>query len=191
MRLVTSSPAGPYEDLPGDGAYFNSRCRAIGADFTEVALELLEAAGATVEQRGGRVAEIQIGAIVRAGNSRYIVLAHGTPDSGPQAGLKRSDTLKKVGYDAIMLARHGHLPVLIVTSHLPTKGKCATHLARLGPDVVDVVATEGDLAGFQRLRVLFGAGGGAQERLAEAPPAWRAIWDQLQLFGDDGEDQRA
>ncbi len=129
-------------------------------------------------------------ATVRSRDRRFIVLAHGTPDSGPQAGLKRSDTLKKVGYDAIMLARHTDIPVLIVTSHLPTKGRCATHLARLGRDVVDVVATEGDLAGFQRLRALFGDRG-PQERLAEPPPAWRTIWDQLELFGDDGGSRRA
>lgn len=189
MRLVTSSPAAPYEDLPADGAHFNRRCRAISADFTEVALRLLEAAGATVEQRGGRVAEIQVGAIVRAGGTRYIVLAHGTLDPGPQAGLKRSDTLKKVGYDAVMLGRHGALPILIVTSHLPTRGRCATHLARIRPDVLDVVATEGDLAGFQRLRALFGAG--PEQRLAGSPPAWRTPNDQLQLFGPDGENQRA
>lgn len=187
MRLVDTSPAEPYEDLPTDGAHFNRRCRATGADFIEVALEYLEDAGATVEQQGGVVAEVQVGAIVRAADgARCIVLAHGTFDGGPKAGLRRSDTLKKVGYDAVMLARHGDLPVLIVTSHLPAKGRCATHLARLSPDVLDVVATQGDLAGFQRLKALFGAT--PHQRLAVAPAAWRTLYDQLQLFGNDGED---
>jgi hypothetical protein len=190
MKLVDISPAEPYEDLPTDGAHFNRRCRATGADFTEVALEFLEAAGATVEQRGGMVAEVQVGAIVRAADAtRYVVLAHGTLDPGAQAGLKRSDTLKKAGWDAIMLARHSTLATLIVTSHLPTRGRCATHLSRLGADVVDVVATEGDLAGFQRLQALFGTA--PHQRLAAAPPAWRTPNDQLQLFGADEGDQRA
>ena len=189
MRLAPPSPAEPYEDLPGEVAWFNARCRATGADFTEVALERLEAAGATVEQRGGRVAGIQVGAIVAGHDGRrYVVLAHGTLDPGSQAGLKRSDTVKKLGFDAIMLRRSGALPVLVLTSHLPTGGVVAAHLARLSDDVVDVVATAGDLAGYHRLQVRFGVG---RSRPAASPPAWRTPGSQLELFGSIQEDDHA
>jgi hypothetical protein len=132
------------------------------------------------------VAGIQIGAIVRGGDGqRYIVLAHGTLGSGPQAGLRRSDTVKKAGYDAVMLRRADALPVLVVTSHLPAGGACADQLARLSADVVDVVATNGDLGGFQRVRALFGGARG----LGTPPPPWHTPPSaQLGLFpGGDGD----
>lgn len=187
MRTAPPSAGEPYENLPGTGAWFNAGNRAAGTEFTEVALEWLEAAGATVEQRGGRVVGIQIGAIVGGGDGqRYILLAHGTLGSGSQAGLRRSDTVKKVGYDAVMLRRADALPVLVVTSHLPVGGACAAHLARLSADVVDVVATQGDLGGFQRVRALFG---GAAPRLGAPPPPWHTPPSaQLALFpGGDGD----
>jgi hypothetical protein len=171
IRAAPPSADDPYESLPGTSAWFNAGNRAAGTEFTEVALEWLEAAGATVEQRGGRVAGIQIGAIERGGDAqRYIALAHGTLGSGPQAGLRRSDTVKKAGYDAVMLRRADALPVLVVTSHLPAGGASAAHLARLSADVVDVVATNGDLSGFQRVRALFG--GVAAARLKTPAPPW-------------------
>jgi hypothetical protein len=144
MRAAPPAVGEPYE---------NSPARALGstpgigppAPSSPRWRSRLEAAGATVEQRGGRVAGIQIGAIVRGGDGqRYIVLGHGTLGSGPQAGLRRSDTVKKAGYDAVMLRRADALPVLVVTSHLPTGGACAAHLARLSDDAIDVVATNGD-----------------------------------------------
>lgn len=154
-----------------------------------MALELLEAAGATVEQRGGRVAGIQVAAIVRGDDGqRCVVLAHGTLDPGSQAGLKRSDTVKKVGFDAIMLRRSGALPVLVVTSHLPTGGVVAAHLARLSADVVDVVATTGDLAGYHRLQARFGE---VRTWLVAAPPPWRTPGGQLELFEAGQEENNA
>ena len=183
-QLAPTASEGPFEDLPTEGAWFNGRCRAAGADFTEMALQYLQAAGATVERRGGKVAGIQIGAVVRGRNGRrFVVLAHGTPDTGARAGFKRSDTVKKAGFDAVMLRRQGALPVLMVTSHLPATGVCAAFLAKLQPDVADVVATEGDLAGFQRLRKLFGASPVGDSREPIDPP-WQAPPGQAALFDD-------
>lgn len=189
-QLAPTTSEGPFENLPTESGWFNRACRATGADFTEGALKYLQAAGATVERRGGKVADIQIGAIVRGADGRhFVVLAHGTLDPGSQAGFKRSDTVKKAGFDAVMLRRHGSLPVLMVTSHLPAAGACANYLAKLWPDVVDIVATEGDLAGFHRLRKLFGADAAADHQ-AFLAPAWQAPPGQAGLF-DDVEDLNA
>lgn len=186
MKLATSSSEEPYEDLPTDKAWHNSRCRATGSDFTEVALEYLERAGASVEQRGGKVADIQIAAIVRSPSGRrFIVLAHGTLDASRSAGFRRSDTVKKAGFDAVVLRHRGALPVLVITSHLPTAGVCVKHLAQLRPDVVDVVATEGDFAGFQRLRALFGAGTASPMSAPPASPAWQFPPGQTGLFDNE------
>jgi hypothetical protein len=183
-QLAPSTSEGPFEDLPTEAAWFNRGCRATGADFTDEALRYLEAAGAGEERRGGKVAGIQIGAIVQGVNGRrFVVLAHGTLDPGARAGFKRSDTVKKAGFDAIMLRRQASLPVLMVTSHLPAAGACADYLAQLRPDVVDIVATEGDLAGFQRLRALFGTDTAGANR-APLAPSWQAPPGQAGLFDD-------
>ncbi len=93
-QLAPSTSEGPFEDLPTESAWFNRGCRATGADFTDEALQYLEAAGASEERRGGKVAGIQIGAIVQGANGRrFVVLAHGTLDPGARAGFKRSDTV--------------------------------------------------------------------------------------------------
>lgn len=135
------------------------------------------------------MAGIQVGAIVGGHDGRrYVVLAHGTLDPGSQAGLKRSDTVKKLGFDAVMLRRSGALSVLVLTSHLPTGGVVAAHLARLSPDVVDVVATTGDLPGFHRLQTRFGV---VRSRPAASPPPWRTPGGQLELFGSIQEDGHA
>ncbi len=185
-QLAPAVSQEPFEDLPTESAWFNRRCRATGADFTEEALQYLQAAGATVERRGGKVAGIQIGAVVRGANGRrFVVLAHGTLDPGSRAGFKRSDTVKKAGFDAVMLRRQGSLPVVMVTSHLPTAGACANYLAKLQPDVADIVATEGDLAGFHRLRALSGAGAAAGGGGGgPGTPAWQAPPGQTALFDD-------
>lgn len=184
LRLVElDPPEEPFDDVPTDGALFQSRCRSTGADFTEQALDHLRRAGATVERRGVVVADVEVAAVVRGpAGRRFLVLTHGTIDDGPRAGLRRSDTLKKAGFDVIALARSSELPVLLLTSHLPSGGRSGRLLAVVADDVFDVVAVHDDLPGFHRLAAaLVGEDG------SPPPPApWRRPADQqLGLFAAD------
>jgi hypothetical protein len=169
-----------YEgDLPAVLAPFQARATAEGADFDKLALDFLETAGATVVQVGGEVEGIPIDAIVRGDNGRsYLVAAHGTFADTIQAGLRRVDTVHKVGHRASMLP-DGHEPLLVITSHLPRPGtKAAFYLARSRHHIFDVVATTGDLAGFHRLQALL---------LDDPPPTsplpatWRVEMSQPEL----------
>ena len=180
FSLPTQDSPELYEgDLPPVLATFQARATAEGADFDKLALDFLQSAGGTVAQVGGEVGGIPIDAIVRGENgSAYLVAAHGTFADTPQAGLRRVDTVHKVGHRASMLPS-GHEPLLVVTSHLPRPGtKAAFYLARSRRHIFDVVATTGDLAGFHRLRTL----------LLEAPPpasplpaTWRVEMSQPEL----------
>jgi hypothetical protein len=68
------------------------------------------------------------------------------------------------------------------TSALPRRRSAAAHyLADLGPDIFDVVATTGDLAGYLRLRQYLQSDPPLQLPLA-AP--WRARAHQLSLLDD-------
>jgi hypothetical protein len=47
------------------------------------------------------------------------------------------------------------VPILVLTSDLPTTPKARIYLADLAADVWDVIGCRGDLRGFQRLRAAF------------------------------------
>ncbi|MDQ3956272.1 MAG: hypothetical protein M3285_12070 [Actinomycetota bacterium] len=169
-----------YEgDLPQILAPFQARATAEGADFDKVALDFLQTAGSSVLQVGGEIDGVPIDAIVRGRNGRtYLVAAHGTFADTPQAGLRRVDTVHKVGHRASMLPG-GHEPLLVITSHLPRPGtKAAFYLARSRHHIFDIVATTGDLAGFHRLQTLL---------VDEPPPdgplpaTWRVEMSQPEL----------
>ncbi len=84
---------------------------------------------------------------------RFLVLARGTPDEQNRGALRRTDTVEKVGFMAMQLARRQDLPILLITSDLPGRSTKAGHyLAALSDDVWDVVSYRADLRGFQRLR---------------------------------------
>lgn len=158
-----ATPA-PYEGhLPEGPSYFQARASVEGADFDDVAVRYVAEAGGWVERRGGHVDDIPIDGVVRGtSGATFLLAAHGTFDDGPQSGLRRVDTVHKVGHRAALLAKGDNPPLLVITSHLPRAGsKAALYLARSREDIFDVVATTGDLGGFQRLR----------RYLNEAPPA--------------------
>ncbi|HEV2368758.1 MAG TPA: hypothetical protein VGR90_02720 [Acidimicrobiales bacterium] len=86
---------------------------------------------------------------------RFLVLARGTQDDTKTAGLRRLDTVQKLGFVATHLSLEQRLPILVVTSHLPSRGSTAgIQLAKLGPFVADVIATTGDFRGYRRLLAL-------------------------------------
>lgn len=156
FALPSQDPVELYEgDLPPVLAPFQARATAEGADFDKLAMDFLQTAGGSVAQEGGDVDGIPIDAIVRGANGRtYLVAAHGTFADTPQAGLRRVDTVHKVGHRASMLPPN-HEPLLVITSHMPRPGtKAAFYLARSRHHIFDVVATTGDLAGFHRLQAL-------------------------------------
>ncbi|MDQ3985967.1 MAG: hypothetical protein M3280_05655 [Actinomycetota bacterium] len=153
LFAVEPHPKEPYEELPSVHSPFQARAAAEGADFDHEAMGFIEAAGGTIEQVGGEADGIPIDGIVRGANgSSFLVMAHGTFSDTQKAGLRRVDTVHKVGHRASMLAP-GHLPLLVITSHLPRLGsKAAFYLARSRANIFDVIATTGDFQGFTRLR---------------------------------------
>jgi hypothetical protein len=184
MRLFEvpkSSFQEPYENLPDQTAYFQARASAAGADFKQMAKEWISQAGGAIEADKMMVGVHPVDALIRGRNgARYLLLARGTPDGGPKAGLRRSDTVLKMGCRAVMIARRTDLPILVVTSHLPAPGSSAGQiLADLHSDIFDVAALEGDLHGYQRIH----------RYLTEVPPPtsplpapWRNGNDQGILF---------
>ena len=189
---ATASPAGPpFEQLPAVDAHFQGRARREGELFDEVALEHLVAAGAVVELGRHKIEHYPVDARIAAPNGgRYLVAAHGNFDDGERPGLQRVDTVAKVAQRAVMLHAKCALPLVVVTSHLPKAGSAtAHHLADLhsllGPWLVDVVATTGDLAGFQRLQRFFTELPRPRQPL---PAPWWHADPQLRLFDLGGGD---
>ncbi len=176
----------PFESLPEVAAPFQGRGPREGAEFDQVALDYLESTGAVVIQRGGKIAGIPIDGLVRGTNGKvFCVLAHGNIDDGPRPGLRRTDTVRKAGDTAFLLAEVPHTPpLLVVTSHLPTnpRRQAALLLSRHRRVIFDVVVTTGDLAGFHRLQRYFNTRP-APNRPEQAP--WRFMPDeQLELGGE-------
>ncbi len=187
FQLPPDASDDPYEgDIPKIVSAFQQRSVSEGAEFDEIAFIALEEAGGTIEETGGEVDGIPIDGIVRGPNGRrFLVAAHGTIDDGPQAGLRRVDTVHKVGHRASLLPPWAP-PLLVLTSHLPPAGsKAAFYLAKSAPHIFDVVATTGDLGGFMRL----------QRHLNDPDPArgpeeapWRTLARQEQLAPTTGEE---
>ena len=146
----------PFEDL-GGGAGFQGRAKREGTEFKLDALDYLTRLGCEILFGGHHVAGYPVDALVRTVNGqRFVVAAHGVFDDGVQAGLRRTDTVHKLGHRAHALHRRGAARLVVVTSHLPTPGTAAAvYLADLHDDLgewlVDVIATTGDLAGYHRL----------------------------------------
>jgi hypothetical protein len=189
-RLFSLPPATePYEgDMPESGSPFQARAVAEGADFDDLAFTYVESAGGTIEEVGPRIEGIPIDAIVKGSNGRrFLMAAHGTIDEKSKAGLRRVDTVHKVGHRAFLLPEDAP-PLLVVTSHLPKAGsKAAFYLARSGERIFDVVATTGDLPGFWRLKRYLTETPAPTE---PDPAAWRLVVQQGELLGQ-GSDTNA
>ena len=187
--LPTPDDAELYEDLTGDDRGFQARSPRVGIEFKHEARDWLVGANATFLRDHHRVGSYPVeGVICGANNRQFLVLAHGTLDDGDQAGLKRSDTVKKAGFDAIQIRRLRPLPILLLTSHLPSSNSVvAAQLADCARDIYDVMAISGDgsFADFQRLlRYLHD-----DPFPGQLPAAWRSnpsTWTP-ELF--DGEDE--
>ncbi|MEA2447441.1 MAG: hypothetical protein QOK47_1078 [Actinomycetota bacterium] len=177
----------PYEgDMPEGSSPFQARAVAEGADYDDIAFRYLESAGATIEQVGAQIEGIPIDAIVKGPNGkRFLIAAHGTIDEKRKAGLRRVDTVHKVGHRAYLLPE-GAPPLIVLTSHLPQAGsKAAFYLAKSGDKIFDVIATTADLPGFWRLK----------KHLNEVPPsdaagdaAWRVVVQQGELLDIPAEE---
>lgn len=184
MRTVRVGPSVPvFEALPMTDAYFQSRARREGEQFDESALEYLGTTGAQVLRRGHKIRSYSVDGLISGPNGRRVlVAAHGTFDDHAQSGLRRTDTLHKLAHRALMLHRDDALPLLVVTSHLPKRGSTgARQLADLhracGYWLVDVIATTGDLGGFQRVHKYLNDAGYPSP---ESAPWWTAE-GQLEL----------
>lgn len=133
---------------------FQSRAPRAGADFKTMALRRVRQAGSEIVKTDFEIDGFPVDALVRGENGcEFLVLARGTPDDQARGGLRRTDTVLKLGFVAVQLARRQDLPILIVTSDIPEAGTQARrYLAALSDDVWDVVAHRADLRGFHRLQ---------------------------------------
>ncbi len=127
--------------------------KAVNEEFKAQAHKWMEEAGASIVRGRHKVGAYEVEAeIVGPNGRRFLVLVHGVPDDGERAGLRRTDTLKKAGFDAIKIRRLQDLPVVVMTSHLPDSGAAMQMLADCAEDFFDVFATNGDFPGFRRLQ---------------------------------------
>ena len=162
-----------FEVLPGGGS-FNAGNKATHAEFVVTALQHLERAGARVVAGSHQVGPIQVGARVLGADGRmWLVLLHGTVDDTKRAGMRRTDTLKKAGFDVQLLRDLSPLPILVVTSHLAAEGAAKELAEVLRGWADDLVAVEGDVRGFHRLCGHFGG------RVPTDPPPTRALGEDL------------
>ncbi|CAN5765716.1 hypothetical protein BH23ACT12_BH23ACT12_18730 [soil metagenome] len=178
----------PYEDLPSTYAAFQALASAAGADFKEMAREWIVQAGGVLETDKVRFDDYPTDGLVRGQNgARFVLLARGTPDDGERAGLRRNDTMLKMGCRAIMIARRTDLRILVVTSHLPeVSSRAGRILSDLHGDIFDVAATVGDLAGFQRFHRHLTQTPAPAEPL---PSVWRTdLFRQPELFDEEPAD---
>ena len=121
MTVMTSDDSDRlFEVGPGEGgdpfeenglrqrSDFQSRAPRAGADFKLMAIRRVTDAGATVERIDFEIDDIPVAAEVRGPNGpAFLILARGTPDEHSQSGVRRTDTLEKVGFRAIQLALPG------------------------------------------------------------------------------------
>lgn len=191
FEVAAGSGGAPFEEKDlRRRTDFQSRASRSGADFKAMAIGRLCSAGATITRVDFEIEGFPVDAEVCGTNGRrFLVLARGTPDEGPQSGVRRTDTIQKVGFSAMQLARRQELAILIVTSDLPPRSaKPGIYLASLSDDVFDVVSYRGDLRGFQRLQRHFA--GPAAAVPPDAP--WRApeglAQELLFEFGGDEVD---
>lgn len=178
----------PYEDLPSGYAAFQALASAAGADFKEMAREWVVQAGGELKSDKLKFDNYPTDGLIRGQNgARFVLLARGTPDDGPRAGLRRNDTVLKMGCRALMIARRTDFRILVVTSHLPeVDSRAGRILADLHTDIFDVAATVGDLAGFRRFRRHLTETPAPSEPL---PSVWRTeVFSQPELFDTEPPD---
>lgn len=184
-EVKAATDRGPYEEQDlRRRTDFQSRAPRSGADFKAMALARLQEAGATIERKNFEIEGFPVDAQIFGSNGRrFLVLARGTPEEQDRGALRRTDTVEKMGFMAMQLARHQNMPILVITSDLPRRSTKAGHyLAALSPDVWDVVSHRADLRGFHRVSEhLHGS-----VDLAPPDAPWRRPWKtpQQSLFDE-------
>jgi hypothetical protein len=118
FELSVDAGQEPYQESNLDQrSRFQSRAPRAGADYKAMAIERLEEAGAIVEGLDFEIHGFPVDAQVSGENGRkFLVLARGTPGEQTRSGLRRSDTVMKVGFVAMQLARCQKMPILLLVS---------------------------------------------------------------------------
>ena len=122
----------PWEQRPVSAASFNGKNRKLHEEFRTEAMAVLRRAGAREVLGPHQLGWVVVSAVVEdADKKQFVVLTHGVFDDDPQAGLRRTDTLKKAGFDVWGLKNDDpDRNIIVVTSHLPT-GRHSTQMLRL------------------------------------------------------------
>ena len=96
--------------------------------------------------------------------------------------MRRTDTLKKAGFDVQLLRDLSPLPILVVTSHLAAEGTAKELAEVLRGWADDLVAVEGDVRGFHRLCGHFGGPVTAARPSSRVIDDEQGVGEQLGLF---------
>jgi hypothetical protein len=191
---AANEPAMWEQDGLDSASHGQARARREGSEFDELAFDHLEQADGTLLKTHLKVGPVSVDALVAGPNKRrFWILAHGNVDVDTTAtlpGLRRTDTTRKVTGDAAVLAQQPEpLPVLVITSHLPTRTRAdkaaRDWLIALAPFVHDVISIH-DLRSFQRLRRHL-----ADDQAATPGRAGEWVegpWNQLSLTSLEGWD---
>jgi len=77
-----------------------------------MAMKRLKDAGANIDQTNFRIQGFPVDAQVSGSNGRpFRILARGTPDEQDRGALRRTDTVEKVGFMAMQLARRQDIAI--------------------------------------------------------------------------------
>lgn len=162
MSDLTIIPGGGSPDEPGEewesaldesSAEFQGRASTGGREFKHRVEDFLAGLGVQIDGYSRRVAAYTIDFEITGPNgAQFSVIAHGTFDDDSKSGLRRTDTVKKMGFDAHQIRRRMPKRRLIaIVSHLPNPGNAAAQLADTADDLFDVIAMTGDVRGIERL----------------------------------------
>lgn len=113
--------------------------------------------------------------ITTSNGDRYLAVAEGAIAASPTAGFRDPNLVEQVLARCYGLCYESDLPVIVITSHLPSEGTQSSRLLaqagrHLGARLCDVVATNSDFNGARRMQRHFS---GAVVSPEELP--WRRV----------------
>ena len=133
-------------------AEYQKHSKAQGDLGELLAREALERAGFKDIRGPVELPGVQVDLIAEAKSGHDVYFSVKWSQRGSRPGLKRTDTLRKAIAEAYLIRQNGKHPVVVLTSHLPTKGVGKEALDLAVGDVIDNAILVDDK---QKLKDLF------------------------------------